>query len=135
MSRPTIKQVAAGISEIMDKHAASADKIAKEVAAYLVQERRTRDHDPIMKALIKLREEQGIVEVNASSARELDDATKKEILELLSARLGDNKEIVLTEEVDDNLVGGVRLDSANIRIDMTIRNKLTKLKQVTVNNS
>lgn len=71
-------------------------------------------------------EDNGILEVTAVTAVPLSEPMR----EKLSARLADKtgKTILLQTQVDPNVLGGVRLEIADKRLDGTIRSRLDKIQ-------
>lgn len=128
MSKPTTRQIAQTIVKILDKPSP-----ARSVAAYLVQERRTRDLAPIMREVMKLRgQQQGIIEASAVSAYPLTAETEKAINELLIAGSSTAKQVVLNKIEDPEAVGGVRVTTGDMHLDLTIHGRLNRLKQTSL---
>lgn len=124
MSKPSRKDIAQAMLDLTSK--TSASKATKSLAQYLVQERRTSELDAIMREVQALRREQtGIEEFQLTSAFTLKDSVKKE----LTALLGGGKKTVVNEVIDKDVLGGVRVESSEAMLDLTVRNRLQKLKQ------
>ena len=70
MKQPRL--VLAKIISERTKRVADPIKLAQEIAAYLVAENRTGDLTLIMRDVLVLRKEQGIIEADVVSAHELD---------------------------------------------------------------
>jgi F0F1-type ATP synthase delta subunit len=103
-----------------------AKVLAKQVAAYLMSERRTGELEPLMRDIMKLREQRyGVVEATATSAYPLSAETKKTIERIFGGK------VQLHEEIDTNVVGGVRVETSTQSLDLTVRNRLNKLKGMT----
>ncbi len=101
----------------------SGKKLASEIAAYVIAERRTSELDAILREVNKLRNEQsGIVEATVTSAHPWS-ATKKEIKKILN-----HDNLVINEVVDPAVIGGVRVETSEKSLDLTVRNRLNKLK-------
>ena len=126
MSASTRKDVAKAVVFLSEKH--SGKRLSEMLAAYLVQNRRTGELDSIMREVMRQREAQdNITEVTATSAFRLNDATKKTI----SALLGGDRTII-NEVIDPEMLGGVRLETSEKQLDLTVRNRLNRLKGVKV---
>ena len=124
MSKPSRKDIAQAMLDLTSK--TSATKAVKSLAQYLVQERRTSELDAIMREVEALRREQtGVEEFQLTSAFTLKDSVKKE----LTALLGGGKKTVVNEVIDKDVLGGVRVESSEAMLDLTVRNRLQKLKQ------
>lgn len=104
-----------------------AAKVASALAAYLVDERRTRELPALIRDLEQLRfARDGVLEATAVSARELTAATRQAIQALLPA-----SKVQLYTEIKPELVGGVQVRALDQQLDLTIRSKLQRLKNLT----
>lgn len=102
----------------------SSEKVSKAVAAYLVRERRTAELDQIMREVVRLREQRdGQKEVDFTSAFALTPRIKKE----MSRQLGDK--VVINETIDKSVLGGVRVETNDTLLDLTVRSRLDRLRQ------
>ena len=102
----------------------SGAKLSRAVAAYVIEQRRTSDLDAILREVSRIREDQtGIVEATVTSAFPISDKVKKEIKGLL----GEDK-LVVNEVIDKTVIGGVRVETSAVHLDLTVRNRLHKLK-------
>ncbi len=68
---------------------------------------------------------QGVRQVQVSSAFELGDDAQKDLAAVLEKRLG--TEVEMTVETDPSLIGGVRIRAGDLVIDGSVRAKLRKL--------
>ncbi len=106
-------------------------KLSHEVAAYLLKQRRVNELDSVMRDVQAERAEAGYVEVIASSAHDLDAATKADIAKQIKALYPTASQIIVTEAHDPDIIGGVRLSLANQQLDLSVEAKLNKFKQLT----
>jgi F-type H+-transporting ATPase subunit delta len=102
---------------------AVADEAMRELAAYLVATKRTRELDLLVRDIEEVLADNGVVAANIASARPLDASVKAEITKML-----DVKNVQLRESVDETLLGGIRIDTPGKRFDGTIRHKLNALR-------
>jgi F0F1-type ATP synthase delta subunit len=107
------------------------DTFAKEVAAYLISEHRTRDLESVLRDVQADWAQAGHVEVLARSAHELTESVKEEVTAKVRSLYPDAKTIKITELHDSEVIGGVRLNVANTQLDLTVEAKLNKFKQLT----
>lgn len=108
-------------------------KLAEETAAYLLSEHRVGELESLGRDLEQYRaDHQSIIEVTAVSARPLDSQSLDEIQATIQRAYPEAQRIIIIERIDANLIGGVRLELANQLIDLSIRAKLNKFKQLTV---
>lgn len=100
-----------------------AKEALKEVAAYLVETRRTREIDLFVRDIEDVLVTHGIVVADITSARPLSDSIRSEIRTLVGA-----SSLQLRESIDESVLGGVRIDMPGKRFDGTIQRKLIALK-------
>jgi F0F1-type ATP synthase delta subunit len=106
--------------------------LAQETAAYLITERRTHELDSLLRDIEQYQaDNKDIIEVRAVSAHPLTPAVESDIKATIQALYPDAKQIIITAIVDPDVMGGVRLELANQQLDLTVRNKLNKFKQLT----
>lgn len=110
-------------------------ELGREVAAYLLSENRAHELDSLLRDISAQRADKGVVEVTAVSARPLDDAVRREIEARIRELYPAATEIIIDEQLDPGVVGGVRLELANQQLDLSVRAKLNRFKQLTANRS
>ena len=104
---------------------------SEQIAAYLLAERRTADLEPLLRDIMEYRAEHGIIEVIAVSAHALTDTVRIDITKQVKTHFPDAKQIIISEELDPTVVGGVRLEFPAQQLDLTVRAKLSRFKQLT----
>jgi F0F1-type ATP synthase delta subunit len=106
-------------------------KLSREVAAYLLSERRTSELASILRDIQFDWAESGFVEVLAASAYPLSARVKLDIKKQIKQLYPRAKQIIVTEIHDPSVIGGVRLNLANQQLDLSVKAKLNKFKQLT----
>jgi F0F1-type ATP synthase delta subunit len=106
--------------------------LSREIAAYLLSERRVSDLSSLTRDIQDMWANAGHVEVLASSTYPLSGEIKLHIEKIIKDVYPDAKEIVVTEVHDPAIIGGVRLNLANQQLDLSIKAKLNKFKQLTL---
>ena len=109
----------------------NSKQLAKDIAGYLLAEKRTADLDSLMRDIQQIRADQGIVEVNAITSHELSSSSITEIKSTIKKNYPNAKTIIVNPVIDPDIVGGVRLTLANEQLDLSVRSKLNKFKQLT----
>jgi F0F1-type ATP synthase delta subunit len=109
----------------------AAKSLAKEIAAYLLTEKRVGELESVLRDVQLDWANNGYVEVLASSAHPLTADVKKQIETQVKRLYPDARQIVVTEVPDPAVIGGVRLSLANQQLDLSVRAKLNKFKQLT----
>lgn len=126
--RSQITPVLAGLTL---KSSTNAKRLSREIAAYLLDENRVGELDSLMRDLVAYRASEGIVEINTVSAHELTSTTRKDIEQTVRRQFPKAKRIIVNERVDAELLGGVRLELVDRQLDLTLRNKLNRFKELT----
>lgn len=106
---------------------ARLDTLLKEVAAYLVESRQTRNYALVVRAIEDALKDRGIVVASVASARQLTDEQRDSVRAMFGG-----KKVYLNETVDAELIGGLRVDAPGARLDTTIKRKLTALKRAKI---
>ena len=104
---------------------------AREVAAYLLETGRTRELESVLRDVVADWAERGYVEVIARSAHPLDAAVKADIRARVQNLYPAAEKVVVTEVADPSVIGGVQIQIANERLDLSVEAKLNKFKQLT----
>jgi len=128
-----MKQSRQPLAKIMAQRTATVNskQLAKDIAGYLLAEKRTADLDSLMRDIQQIRADQGIVEVNAITSHELSSNSIAEIKSTIKKNYPNAKTIIVNPVIDPDIVGGVRLTLANEQLDLSVRSKLNKFKQLT----
>lgn len=97
--------------------------VIRDVAAFLIDTRRTREAELIVRDIESALAEQGVIVADVTSAFPLADAIKDDIKKLVGG-----KQLVLRETVDPDVLGGIRLVTPGKRLDATLKRKIQALK-------
>lgn len=112
-----------------------AKKFAAEAAGYLLSENRTGELDSLARDLVSYRaEELRVVEVTAISAHKLSQAAFNEVKAKVKRLYPKARKIIINQRIDEEQIGGVRLELPDRLLDLSLRNKLNKFKQLTAGN-
>ncbi len=102
---------------------ADSQLVARRLAAYLLQERRSRDMPAVMRAIEEELARRGSQQIVITSAHAILEETKKQLSALL-----DVKNPVFSEVIDPSVIGGVKARSGESEIDLTVSAKLNRFK-------
>lgn len=105
----------------------SVKSVMNELAAYLVDTRRTRELELVVRDVEARLLAGGTALVTTVSARKLSDEAKKSIESLVKSGHINVKNILLREQIDEAVIGGVRVELPGSVADFTIKAKLDKL--------
>lgn len=105
--------------------------LAKEIAAYLLDENQTTNLESLIRDIMQYRLDKGVVEVIAVSASELPENVISDVKKLVEYEFPASKNIIVNQRRDNNVIGGVKLEFPNQQLDMTVKAKLNKFKRLT----
>lgn len=97
--------------------------VMKDVAAFLVDARRTREAELVVRDIETALAERGVIITDVTSAFPLAESVKDEVKKLIGG-----KQLVLRETVDPEVLGGIRLVTPGKRLDATLKRKIQALK-------
>lgn len=126
MASPTRTELSKALLSVINK-TNDQQKLAKAIAHYLSEKRQTRELDAIMRDVARLRAEKGILEATVISAFPLHETLKRDIRSLIAKE--QKTEIVLNEVIDPSVLGGIRIETGEQQLDVTVQAKLHRLKR------
>lgn len=100
-----------------------AKKALGELAAFLVETRRTDELELLVRDIEQELADRGVVVADITTAHPLSESLKNDIKKMVGG-----KTLQVRETIDESVLGGVRVDIPGKRFDGTIRRKLTALK-------
>jgi F0F1-type ATP synthase delta subunit len=105
--------------------------LSRSIAAYLLETGRTGELESLLRDVIRIRAEHGVVEVIAVSAHKLTAAVEADITHQVRQQYPTAKKIIITEQLDPEVVAGVRLEFPGEQLDLSVRAQLNHFKQLT----
>ena len=129
MSTPRL-QLAQVISD-KSRKAGGNQKLAREIAAYILDNGKVADLDPLMRDVWADLANQGYVEAVAVSAHTLDAKVLSDINAKVRSLYPNAKQITVSLQYNPEVIGGVRLELPHQQLDLTVEAKLDQLKQLT----
>jgi F-type H+-transporting ATPase subunit delta len=124
--RQTNKIIAEAVLSAVQK-GTPLQRIATSLAALLIEERRTKDADAIIREVERLLANQGSIELKVTTAHGLTERLRQEIVALFKDKAN---HITVNEKKDPSVLGGVLVESNEERLDLTVRRQLQRLKGV-----
>ncbi|MDX1765948.1 MAG: F0F1 ATP synthase subunit delta [Candidatus Saccharimonadales bacterium] len=122
------RQLARYIATAWIERTVPRSDLIKQMAGYLLENGRSNEVDLLVSDIKQQIEEQyGVTVANVASARPLSDQLRTHIKELVKEKTG-AKSVRLSEEIDENLVGGAVVDTPGLSIDLSVRGKLNNLR-------
>lgn len=110
----------------------ASQQLSRELAAYLLAERRTGELDSILRDVRADWAKAGYVEVVARSAHQLSDAVRADIERQAQSLYPAAKQIAVSQVLDPEVIGGVRLTIIDRQLDLSIETTLHRFKQLTL---
>jgi F-type H+-transporting ATPase subunit delta len=118
--------IARGFIARLDK--VGANNAVKELASLILESRLHGQVDEIMAEVSReYALTHGIVEAEARTAFPLSSSLKKELAERVKQSTG-AKTVILREEIDKSLLGGVVVSAPDMELDLSLKTKLAKLR-------
>ncbi len=112
-------------------HIKDRELLVKEVAAYLLHEKQTEGFESLIRDIMQYRADKGYIEAVAVSAHPLTEQVIKDIEQLLQNEFPGAKGVVVSQKIDSDVVGGLRIDLANEQLDLSVKAKLNTFKRLT----
>lgn len=100
--------------------------VVNKLAAYLIETKHTRELELYVRDIKAALAERGVLLADVASAREITDQTKVAITDYLKKKT-DAVDVYLQMTVDPALLGGVRIETPDERLDRTVRHRLNQL--------
>jgi F-type H+-transporting ATPase subunit delta len=104
--------------------------LARTIAAYLLDEHRTAELEPLLRDVMQYRLEHGSIEADVVSVHELSRQVEDDLKTLLKAEYPGVEQIIINQRRDPELIGGLRIDLPNEQLDDSVRAKLSNFKQL-----
>lgn len=105
----------------------SKNVLLAQLAGYLVETKRTKELDLVLRDIDFNLAEKGFVNVVITSAYDLSAETKKS-LEAFVKRKTQAKQVSLSNLVDPAVLGGIKIATSGRELDQTVAHQLTVLK-------
>lgn len=101
--------------------------LASSLAAYLIEERQVDMLPTLLREMQRLQlQNRNICYVHATSAFPLEAAQLKQIEKKFQARTGATT-VIIEQTIDKDVIGGVRCETADQLLDLTVRRQLQRL--------
>lgn len=105
--------------------------VIEQLAAYLLEMRRTNEADLIIRDVEDALKESGIVIADVITAHELNEGLRKAISEYVTDK-ADAREVHIRTQSNPALLGGVRIQIPGAEYDGTVRRRLLKIQAMKV---
>ena len=127
MARPLSRRsIARNIAERLVAGETSS-VLAQQLGAYLLQNRRTKELDTILRDVAHHLADAGYVEAEVTVAHEMTPATEKAVTLLVASKTGASS-VSLATKIDESVLGGVKVVVPGRELDATIAQQLRTLR-------
>lgn len=109
--------------------AGNSDIVLNQIAAYLVESKKTKDYDLVINDIESALAEKGSVLVKIRSARPLSVKSLNKIKDFIKVK-AKAKHVELATEIDTSLIGGAIISTPDYVLDASFKNRLNKLKGI-----
>jgi F-type H+-transporting ATPase subunit delta len=121
-------------SGILGELLGDSDELVRNFLRLLTEKGRVGEIDEIGREFERLSaEEEGVLNVELTTAVELSDDEAKSIVAQIESASG--RTVEATRRVDSELVGGIILQVGSLRLDASVRGRLERLRQELVTRS
>ncbi len=118
--------IARGFVSQLDK--VGSKKASAQLAALILENRIHNQTDEILEAIqTEYQRVHGVIEATTTSVFPLTAELKKQIKAIVANKTGTTK-VILHEQLDPTVLGGVKITAPEMELDLTLQAKLTKLK-------
>lgn len=120
-------------SYIADELMQGADrkKLVRQIAAYLVETRRTNEAPLLVRDIEDALSDRGHVLARVTTARPLSGQLKQELTQMIKGNQAAETVEIVTD-TDPSLLGGVRVETPGFEYDNTLHRRLLALKSKTL---
>lgn len=125
--RVSRRKIAAVIAERIAKNEPIAG-LMREAAAYLIETRRTREYELLVRDIEDALAERGIVITDVTAVAALPRDAHAALKQFAPSA----KKVVVREHIDVSVIGGVRVELPGERFDGTLQHKLARLRALKV---
>jgi len=126
----TAKQYALSLYETIDGKSSSEVKVViKKFVEILAEQNQISKAEKIIVEFLKIwNDKHGIVEVQATSAKVLDEEAVK-LLKNYIVKLAGAKEVIMNQEINKDILGGVIIRYGDKVVDGSLKTQLEDLKE------
>lgn len=128
ISRLTLASVLTDMSLSIDPN--DFHKWSKEIAAYLLVEKRVTELDSLIRDIIKYRAQKGLIEAIVYSAFPIDNKVKTDLKNQIKNIYPNAQQINLIIRMEPALIGGLRIEVIERYLDLSLKEKINRLRKV-----
>lgn len=131
MSRKQSRTKLASVLAAKTLQAGASKKLGRQIAGYLLSERRVGELDSLLRDIQSDWAEAGYVEVIARSAHPITKTIESDVKRQVKTIYPAAKSVVVTPVLDPSVIGGINVRLAHQQFDASVQAKLNQFKQLT----
>ena len=128
MSKLPLNQLSQVAADLSLSQQLSVDKLAVNIAAYLLEEHRVGELDSLVREIQQDWADSGYVDVIARVARPINDRLTNDLATPFKRLYPSAKQVKVTPVIDQSVVGGAVLELGQQRLDLSIARRLNRFK-------
>ena len=105
----------------------SKKTVLRDIAAYLIDSGRKSEASLIVRDVEAMLADNGMAIGTVTSARPLSSTALQSVESLIKQNDSRIKQVVLREQVDESLIGGMKLELPGAQLDASVKAKLDKI--------
>jgi F0F1-type ATP synthase delta subunit len=103
------------------------DGVLRDVAAYLIESGRKREADLVVRDIEAMMLGEGTALATVTSARPLSTDSRRALESFVEQSGPAIERVILREQIDESLIGGVKLELPGSQLDTSVKAKLDKI--------
>lgn len=111
----------------------SPKALGQHLAAYLADTGKKADVELLIRDVEAALTARGVSILHVTSARELDDAARRELITAATEAEQTKQAVIVSEAIDPELIGGAVVRTSERSLDVSIRGSLQQLKRLSKN--
>jgi F0F1-type ATP synthase delta subunit len=126
MSSSNRKQLAKVINNKLENE--DLKVVARQIVGYLTTTKTKNDLSSLMREVMALRAQNGVLELKLTTANELDAEKKAIVAKLIKEKFPKYDKYLINYVVNPNIVSGIKIETADKELDYTVCSKINKFK-------
>ncbi|MEK7602709.1 MAG: F0F1 ATP synthase subunit delta [Patescibacteria group bacterium] len=107
----------------------NTEQLVRDIAILLIKQKQTAQLPSLMRDVLAIRSESGLLEINVVSAFELTEKVQKELSTMVKREHTKAKKVIMNSRIDAAVVGGVRLDLPAEQLNLSVHDRMSRFKQ------
>lgn len=122
LSRLSRRKVASHLADEL----IAGNHVVDKLASYLLETKQVRELSLYIRDIESALSERGILIADVSSSYQLEKETEEKLTDYLKKE-SKAKEVHLRQHLDSNVLGGIRIETPDERLDSTLRHRINQL--------